>query len=107
MEDTAVWSDLSVWAASAIVFVAQFMFIMLKGLQQINVVAGRVAVAGWVSLGLGITGLITLDILANSLVNGAHWSVYASYLLSGVLGIWAAMWLERVRSKRSPIDPED
>lgn len=84
-----------------IVFVAQFTFIMLKGMQQINVVAGRFALSGLVSFGLGVTGLVTFDILANSVVRGAHWSVYISYLCSGVLGIWAAMWLEQRRKSRT------
>jgi hypothetical protein len=93
-------SDLPLVAVVVLVFVAQFMFIALKGMQQINVVAGRMAAAGWASLGLGVTGLITLDILANSLVNGAHWTVYVSYLASGVFGIWAAMLIERRRKHR-------
>jgi len=83
-----------------IVFVAQFMFIALKGLQQINVVAGRFAIASVVSFWLGVTGLITLDILANSLVNGAHWAVYVSYLTSGVAGIQTAMWIELKRKRK-------
>ena len=82
------------------VFVAQFIFIALRGMQLINVVAGRFAMAGWVSFGLGVTGLVILDILANSLVNGAHWAVYVSYLAGGVFGIWAAMWIEVMRKAK-------
>jgi|TARA_R110000824_G_scaffold120382_1_gene275599 hypothetical protein len=95
-----VLSELPVGAVVVVVFVAQFTFIALKGLQQINVVAGRFWRAGMVSFWLGVSGLVTLDILANSLVNGAHWTVYISYLASGVFGIWLAMWIEERRKAR-------
>lgn len=93
-------SELPVGVVAVLVFLAQFTFIALKGLQQINVVAGRFWRAGMVSFWLGVTGLVTLDILANSLVNGTHWMVYASYLSSGVFGIWLAMWLELRRKAK-------
>jgi len=94
-------SDLPVPAVALIVFVAQFIFIALKGVQQITVVAGRFWVAGITSLGLGVSGLVTLDILANALVKGAHWFVLVCYLAGGVLGILSAMWLEGRRKKRA------
>jgi uncharacterized membrane protein YuzA (DUF378 family) len=86
-------------ATALIVFASQFTFIALKGSQQINVVAGRFWAAGAISLGLGVSGLVTLDIIANAMIHGSHWSVYASYLASGVCGIWAAMMIEKRRSK--------
>ena len=82
-----------------LVFVSHFIFIALKGSQQINVVAGRFWTAGAVSLGQGVTGLVTLDIIANAMIHGSHWSVYASYLASGVCGIWAAMMIEKRRNR--------
>ena len=85
-------------ATALIVFASQFTFIALKGSQQINVVAGRFWAAGAISRGLGVTGLVTLDIIANAMIHGSHWSVYASYLASGVCGIWAAMMIEKRRN---------
>ena len=83
-----------------VVFVSQFVFVLLRGMQQINVVAGRKKMAAATSLGLGVTGLAVLDILTNSFVKESHWSVYVSYLVSGVAGILAAMWIEEWSRKR-------
>ena len=92
--------DLPLGVVVLLVFVAQAFFIFLKGLQQINVVAGRRVPAALVSFALGVTGLITLDILANGLVKGTHWLVYVSYLLAGVVGIIMAMYLESRRLRK-------
>ena len=92
-----ITSNLSLGVVVLLVFVAQATFIFLKGMQQINVVAGRYAPAAAVSFALGATGLVTLDILANGLVKGTHWLVYASYLVAGVVGILIAMYLESRR----------
>ena len=82
-----------------LVFVSHFIFIALKGSQQINVVAGRFWAAGAGSRGRGVAGLGALDIIANAMIHGSHWSVYASYLASGVCGIWAAMMIEKRRNR--------
>lgn len=77
-----------------VVFAAQFFFIFLKGVQQINVVTGRYKVAAVVSLGLGVCGLLTFGLIARTVVVGGSWLVFAGYLAGGPLGIMAAMRLE-------------
>ena len=76
---------------AVVVFVSQFVFVMLKGTQQINVVRGRVLASAVVSFVLGVCGLLTLDILTTSFVHGAHWTVFAAFLVSGPAGIVAAI----------------
>lgn len=76
------------------VFISQYLFILLKGMQQINVVEGRYKQSIAISLGLGICGLLTLGIITTAIVSGGSWLVYASYLAAGPSGIVTAIWLE-------------
>lgn len=78
-----------------IVFVAQFFFIFLKGLQQINVIKQRYRLSIFISLGLGVCGLLTMGIIAKAVVVGGHWSVYAGFLAGGPAGIASAIWIEK------------
>ena len=78
-----------------IVFVAQFFFIFLKGLQQINIIKQRYRLSIFISLGLGVCGLLTMGIIAKAVVVGGHWSVYAGFLAGGPAGICSAIWIEK------------
>ena len=88
-----------------IVFIAQFFFIMLKGLQQINVINERYLISMLVSFGLGLCGLLTMGIVAKAVIIGSHWSVYAGFLAGGPAGIASAIWIERrIKAHSTPGD---
>ena len=80
---------------AVIVFVSQFVFIMLKGRQQMHVVKGRTMAAAAVSFALGVCGLATLGVLTNALTRGASWLVYAAFLAGGPVGIVTAIGMEK------------
>lgn len=87
---------------TTIVFVAQFFFIFLKGLQQINVIKERYMVSILVSFGLGVCGLLTMGIIAKAVTVGSHWSVYVGFLVGGPAGITAAIWMEKKYGSKQP-----
>lgn len=76
---------------SAFVFVAQYIYITLLGLQQLNVVNLNYPGAALVSLMLGITGFSIVAAIAAA--KGATWRepLWWAYILAGPLGIWTAM----------------
>lgn len=80
---------------AVVVFVSQFVFVMLKGTQQINVVKGRTMAAMGVSFALGVCGLSTLGIVTAAVNRGGNWYVYAAFLAGGPVGIAAAIWKEK------------
>jgi len=75
--------------------IAQFFFIFLKGMQQINVIKERYLASILISLGLGVCGLLTMGIIARAVTQGSHWLVYVSFLIGGPLGIVSAIWMEK------------
>jgi ABC-type phosphate transport system permease subunit len=85
---------------AVLVFVAQYFFILFKGLQQINVIKERYAVSMLVSFGLGVCGLLTMGIVAKAVVMGSHWTVYVGFLAGGPVGIVSAIWLEKKYGNR-------
>ena len=86
---------IEIFVETSVVFIAQFFFIFLKGLQQINVIKERYLVSIFVSFGLGICGLLTMGIIAKAVTVGSHWSVYVGFLVGGPVGIAAAIWMEK------------
>jgi len=84
-----------------VVFIAQYLFILLKGLQQINVIKERYRMSSLISLGLGVCGLLTMGIIAKSVVVGGHWSIYVGYLVAGPAGIASAIWIERKAARNN------
>lgn len=78
-----------------VVCVAQFFFIFLKGLQQINVIKERYGASILISLGLGVCGLLTMGIIARAVTQGSHWLTYAGFLIGGPAGIVTAIWMEK------------
>ena len=89
-------------AEAVVVFLSQFVFVMLKGPPQINVVKGRTVAAMGVSFALGVCGLSTLGIVTTAINRGGNWCVYAAFLVGGPAGISAAMWREkRCQRKRN------
>ena len=78
-----------------VVCVAQFFFIFLKGLHQINGVKERYAASVLISLGLGVCGLLTMGIIAKAVTQGSHWLTYVGFLIGGPVGIVTAIWMEK------------
>lgn len=74
-----------------IVFVAQFLYIMLLGAQQLNVVSMNYPGAMAVSLCLGVLGFSLTAAIAS--VKGATWRspVWWAFVAAGPLGIITAM----------------
>ena len=80
---------------AVVVFIAQYFFIMFKGLQQINVIKERYVLSILISFGLGVCGLLTMGIVAKAVVVGSHWATYVGFLAGGPMGIVSAIWLEK------------
>lgn len=77
----------------ALVFAAQYLYILMLGAQHINVIWGRYLGAMFVSLMLGILGFSLVAAIAAA--KGATWRdpVWWAYVLAGPLGIVSAMAL--------------
>jgi hypothetical protein len=83
-----------------VVYAAQFFFIFLKGLQQINVVKQRYVASVLISFCLGVAGLLTIGIIAKAVTQGSHWLTYAGFLIGGPMGIISAIWMEKTYGTR-------
>lgn len=84
---------------AAIVFAAQFAYVLVMGLQSLAVNNGRYAQAAIQSFMLGTAGfVITNEIVRKGQLGGP---TYWAYVLSGPCGITASMWLfSKWRSKK-------
>ena len=91
---------------AVVVFIAQYFFIMFKGLQQINVIKERYMLSMLISFGLGVCGLLTMGIVAKAVVVGSHWTVYVGFLAGGPMGIVSAIWLEEKYGNRESKEVE-
>jgi len=74
-----------------LVFVSQYLLILLLGLQSLNVRDGRVFLAAITSLLLGITGFYVTAQIA--IVKEALTSVWWFYIFAGPLGIMTSIKL--------------
>lgn len=76
---------------AAIVFAAQFLYVLVMGLQSLAVNNGRYAQAAIQSFLLGTFGFaITTSIVRNGEIGSATW---VAYVASGPVGIVTSMWL--------------
>lgn len=75
------------------VFACQFSYVLLLGLQTLNVTGGHVAQAMGVSLILGVLGMHLTGTIAKQYVTEGDWKVKAAYVLSGPSGIATSMYL--------------
>lgn len=74
-----------------LVFISQFLLILLLGMQSLNVRDGRYFLAAITSLLLGIMGFYVTAQIA--IVKEALTSVWWFYIVAGPLGIVTSMWL--------------
>jgi len=75
------------------IFLAQFIMIMLLGLQSINVNRGDKVMAAITSFLLGICGFYVTGSVAKAYVDGIMSSVFVAYLIAGPLGIVTSMYM--------------
>jgi hypothetical protein len=75
-----------------ILFVAQFVFIFLLGIQQLNVMRGYYVAAALTSLLLGICGWFTIGIIAEATTYDLTSVTFVTYIIAGPLGILSAMY---------------
>lgn len=76
-----------------LIFVSQFSFILLLGLQSINVNSKHVVAAGLTSLTLGVVGFHVTGTIATAFKDGMFTLLWWSYILAGPLGIMASIKL--------------
>jgi hypothetical protein len=83
-----------------LVFAAQFLYVLVMGLQSLAVNNGRYLQAALQSFLLGSVGItITAEIVRRGEIGGATWW---AYVISGPIGICASMFLfERYRKKEA------
>ncbi|MDE2102476.1 MAG: hypothetical protein KGL39_34840 [Patescibacteria group bacterium] len=83
---------------AAFVFLAQFVYILLLGFQQLNVMGKHYTSAATVSLALGSFGYyLTAEIAAHQKA-GMGGAVWCAYVAGGPAGIVCSMWLHpRIR----------
>jgi hypothetical protein len=81
---------------SAIIFAAQFVFILLLGLQQLNVVNHHYAGAAAVSLALGVIGFHLTATIAAVRNEGRFTPLWWSYIIAGPCGIVTAMLIHPI-----------
>lgn len=80
---------------AVLVFAAQFVFIMLLGLQQLNVVQRDYLGASAVSFALGVLGFSLTSAIAQSKGAGPRNLVWWAYVTAGPLGICFAIFMHR------------
>lgn len=76
---------------AVLVFVCQLIYIALLGLQSKNVQHSNYFGAAVVSTMLGISGLTISTIIARTAIAEGGWSVWIAYVVSGPIGIMAAI----------------
>lgn len=78
---------------AATIWIAQFVYIALRGWQTLNIVNGHRVRAAGCSLLLGLCGLYITGIIALTVVRGGSWLVYLSFLSAGPCGIVTSMMI--------------
>lgn len=76
-----------------VVFLVQFAYVLLLGLQSRNVNEGHYLAAAGTSIALGIFGLTLTAMIVNAALLQPSPAVLVAYVLAGPVGICAAMWL--------------
>ena len=79
-----------------ILFVAQFVFIFLLGIQQLNIVRGYYVAAAVTSLLLGVCGWFTIGIIAEATTYDLTSVTFLTYIVAGPMGIVTAMWVHKL-----------
>lgn len=77
------------------VFAAQFVYVLLLGLQSLCVNHGHYRAAAFNSFMLGSFGFFLTQQIAAAKGAETNWFVYAAFVVSGPLGITSSMWLHR------------
>ena len=75
-----------------LIFICQFLFIFLLGIQQQNVTGRHYLAAAITSFILGVTGFYTMAVIAEMGKLGMFSPEGISYLLAGPLAIVVAIW---------------
>ena len=75
------------------VFLFQLVYVLLLGLQTLNVVDRNYLGAWSVSLLLGMIGFWMTAVIAEVKTDGVGSSVWWAFVLSGPIGICMAMWM--------------
>lgn len=78
---------------AVIVFLCQFAYIMLLGLQQLNVVGKHYASAAGTSFALGWFGYFLTATVAVHEKHGMYSMVWWAFVSAGPIGIVVSMWL--------------
>lgn len=82
------------------IFVCQFAYVALLGLQSRNVQHANCAGAGIVSALLGIAGLTITTIIARTAIAEGGWPVWIAYVVAGPVGIVFAIRFDTWRRSR-------
>ena len=77
------------------IFIAQFLTVLLLGLQSINVNQGDKISAAVTSLMLGVCGFFVTGNVAVAFADGFGSTVFYSYILAGPIGIVVSMVLHK------------
>lgn len=76
-----------------VIFLIQFIYVLLLGLQSRIVNWGGKQMAMLVSACLGTFGLLANEAIATNVIHGADWRFRCAYILAGPLAIASAMFL--------------
>lgn len=80
---------------AVLVFICQYFYICLLGLQSRNVQHANYVGAAVVSTMLGIFGLTITTILARAAIVEGGWPVWVSFVLAGPCGICSAIRFDK------------
>jgi hypothetical protein len=87
---------------AACVFAAQFVYILLLGLQQQNVIGRHYVGAACTSLLLGTFGIYLTATIAIHAESSMFSPVWLAFIAAGPAGICVAMWLHPRIGRRKP-----
>ena len=87
---------------NVILFVSQFVFIFLLGIQQLNIMRGYYVAAAFTSLLLGICGWFAIGIIAESTTYDLTSFTFFSYIVAGPVAIISAMKFHSYLRKLKP-----
>jgi ABC-type phosphate transport system permease subunit len=76
-----------------LVFVVQFTYVLLLGLQSRHVRDSQYLSAAWTSLTLGMMGLFITSSIARAAIEGSDWWLWIAYVAAGPTGICTAIYL--------------
>lgn len=76
-----------------LVFLSQFVYVMLLGLQSRNVRDGQTFAACVTSTFLGFLGVFLMGSIARVMVDGGSYWIIFAYVAAGPCGIATAIWM--------------